>query len=360
MLIYFILLVIYIIILLLVSLGFILIETHKNVNDDIENNYRPRTLVMIPCRGVDYSLEENLKSIINQDYPDYHAVTIVDSPDDPACSIINKLKIDCIVSDFQCGKCSGKVRALCTAIEKYPDYEVYVIADSDILVSSQWLKYLIMPLGIDNAGISTTFPYFKPVGGFWSRVKEVWGFVGMGLMEAKLTRFGWGGSLAFKKSLLNNYFDYFCSNISDDTALTKIAKDKNLDLYYVKRAMPVVNSPENFEQFFEWANRQTALSIAASKKIFYYGILFYFSYMFLFFSAIFAGIFYNKLFLLFLIPEILYILNMIRRLNKVSPENVIAAILMPFIYTVNLFMANRMKNITWRGRVYNIKNKKLL
>ncbi len=79
--------------------------------------------------------------------------------------------------------------------------------------------------------------------------------------------------------------------------------------------------------------------------------------MFLFFSAIFAGIFYNKLFLLFLIPEILYILNMIRRLNKVSPENVIAAILMPFIYTLNLFMANRMKDITWRGRVYNIKNK---
>ena len=240
------------------------------------------------------------------------------------------------------------------------DFPVYVIADSDILVNGHWLADLVKPLKMDNIGLSTTFPYFKPKNGFWSKVKEIWGFVGMGLMESKLTRFGWGGSLAFKKSLISDKFDFFSEHISDDTAMTKICKNKKLDIAYVKNSMPIVNSPEKFSEFFEWANRQTALSISASKKIFYYGILFYISYMFIFFSAIFMGIFYNYLFFIFLVPSIIYVANILKRLDKIKFDSIIGAILLPFIYIINLLIANHMKNIQWRGRTYNIEDKDLL
>ncbi|MEM0139274.1 MAG: glycosyltransferase family 2 protein [Ferroplasma sp.] len=352
--------IIFTVLLILISIGFIVIELHKYRSEKIINDFRPDTLVIIPVKGIDYSLEENLNSIKNQDYKKFKAVCIVDSADEPALPIIKKVSIDYLISDYKCKECSGKVRAISTAIEHYPDYEAYIIADSDIYVTPQWLLNIVMPLKNDDAGLSTTFPYFEPKGGFWSDVKEVWGFVGMGLMESKLTRFGWGGSLAFKKNLIIGKLSFFSEHISDDTILTKMAKSSNKKIYYVDSAMPDINSPDNFSIFFEWANRQTALSISASPKVYAYGLLFYGSYLFLFFSAILMGIFYNYLFFLFLIPSIIYIYNMLARLKKIKISSIVAAILLPFIYIINLLVAKRMKSITWRGKSYNIDNKKLL
>ncbi len=355
-----ILLILYIILLTLISAGFIFIGLHKSTDDDIKNDYYPKTLVILPCRGIDYSLYDNLNSIKNQNYNNFKLICAVDDENDEALKIIKKLGIEYIISDYPCKNCSGKVKAISTAINKFNDYDAYVIADSDIYVKNNWLINLIMPLKNKDAGLSTTFPYFIPKNGFWSKIKEVWGFVGMGLMESKLTRFGWGGSLAFKKELIEDRLNFFSEHISDDIALTKIAKNKNLKIYYTKSSMPYVNSPEDFKDFFEWSNRQTALSISADRRIYYYGLLFHGSYIFLFLSAILMGIFYNYLFFLFLIPAILYITNILKRLIKIKFVNVIAAIILPEIYLINLLIANRMKCIKWRGRKYNITDKKLL
>jgi cellulose synthase/poly-beta-1,6-N-acetylglucosamine synthase-like glycosyltransferase len=356
----FILLIFYTIILLLISAGFIYIEVHKYHSEHIVNDYRPKTLVIMPVKNIDFTLETNLNSIKKQKYDNFKFICVVDSENEPALETIKKLGIEYIISSYQCNKCSGKVRAISTAIKMFNDYDVYLLADSDIEVNESWLLNMVMPLKNQDAGLSTTFPYFEPKNGFWSHVKEIWGFVGMGLMESKLTRFGWGGSLAFKKELINDSLNFFSEHISDDTALTKICKNKKKKIYYVDSARPDINSPDDFKTFFEWANRQTALSISASPKVYYYGILFYGSYFFLFLSGIFMGIFYNPLYFLFLIPAAIYIYNMLKRLKHVKPGNIAAAIILPVVYMVNLVVAKRMKNITWRGRTYNISDKNLL
>ena len=46
--------------------GFIYIELHKYSSEHIVNNYRPKTLVIMPVKGVDYSIENNLMSITHQ------------------------------------------------------------------------------------------------------------------------------------------------------------------------------------------------------------------------------------------------------------------------------------------------------
>ncbi len=360
MFIFYILLIFYTVLLLLIAAGFLYIESSKYHSEHIVNDYRPKTLVIMPVRGVDYSLETNLKSVKEQKYENFKLICVVDSGGDDSVNVIKKMGVEYIISSYNCSKCSGKVRAISTAIDRYRDYDVYLLADSDIEVKDDWLLDMVMPLKNPDAGISTTFPYFEPRGGFWSQVKEIWGFVGMGLMESKLTRFGWGGSLAFRRELIEDSMDFFSEHISDDTALTKICKSKGKKIYYVDSAMPDINSPDNFDVFFEWANRQTALSISASPKVYYYGMLFYGSYMFLFLSAIFMGVFYSPYYLLFLIPAVVYIFNMLRRLKKVKLVNVMGAIMLPVIYMVNLIIAKRMKNIKWRGNTYDIQDKNLL
>lgn len=341
--------------LILVFIGLTYIASVRAEDEKYGSSREPSALVIVPCRGEDYSLGKNLHSIANQDYPNYRVVGVVDSGDDPSLPAIKKAGIGWILSDDTCVKCSGKVRAISSAITGNPGFDVYVIADSDILVGRDWLSRLLSPFGSDEIGISTTFPYFKPVGGFWSKVKLVWGFVGMGMMESRLTRFGWGGSLAFRRSLLEGKkFDFFRSYVSDDVAITKLCKADGLRIAYVKEAMPVINSPDDFKTFMEWANRQTALSIYATRNVLIYGILFYGASVLLLVSALALSIFVDYFFVIFFMPSVINSARAVKRSGKWPVTSFCISFIIPFIYLYNLIRASKMGKISWRGREYRL------
>jgi hypothetical protein len=126
--------------------------------------YLPRVLVIVPCRGMDHGMVANLKSIKTQEYPDFEAMAVVDERDDPAVEAIEKAEMRYVTSNVQCDRCSGKVRAIASAIKMNPGYEVYVVADSDIRVGRRWLSELVLPLADRSVGVSTMFPRFVPEG----------------------------------------------------------------------------------------------------------------------------------------------------------------------------------------------------
>ncbi|MCY0851644.1 MAG: glycosyltransferase family 2 protein [Thermoplasma acidophilum] len=343
---------IFIFLLTLIAFGFSYIGIYKDRDKACEKGPDARILVIIPCRGVDYGLEDNLRSIVDQDIAaDY--VAVVDDESDPAIEYIRKAGIPHIVSNYECTTCSGKVRAISTAMSLKRDYNIYVIADSDIRAKRDWLRHLVCPLSEPNVGISTTFPYFYPVGGLASRVKAVWGTVGQSLMESKMTRFGWGGSLAFRRSLLDSHMQFFAESVSDDSALTAICKSEGLRIAYVRDSRPAVYSPETFSQFWEWSNRQTALSISASPKVFRYGVIFYFLDIFLFVSALALSV-RNPLFVYLFIPKLIGIYRMYDRTVLKWPSFALIFLALPFIYLGNLITARKMKHIVWRGNRYEL------
>lgn len=343
--------------LFLVFLGLSYIAAIRNQPEIYRGDSDEKALVIVPCRGVDYSLEENLKSIMNQDYGNHDVIAVVDSDDDPSVPVLNKAGMNWIVASDSCVNCSGKVRAISTAVKESGNYDVYVIADSDILVKENWLSRLLSPMTDEDVGISTTFPYFEPKGGFWSKVKLIWGFVGLGMMESKLTRFGWGGSLAFKNKLIQGEnLEFFRNYISDDIALTKICKKMDLRIAYVKEAMPSVNSPDDFSTFIEWANRQTALSVYSTRNVLRYGLVFYGASIFLFLSSIILSISVSPVFLVYLIPTFINAARAVKRSGKMPLASFLISFLIPFIYFYNLLKASGMKSITWRGRDYSLEH----
>lgn len=346
----------FIALLTLVFIGLMYIATVRNTPEKYESYEENSVLVIVPCRGLDYTLEENLTSIRNQDYGNFGTVAVVDSEEDEAVPAIMRAGLEMMVSSDKCIKCSGKVRAIASAYEKHPDYDIYVIADSDIQVKPDWLAKLVSPFKSEKYGLSTTFPYFRPVGGFWSRVKLVWGFVGLGMMESKLTRFGWGGSLAFRKELLHGEnFEFFRSFVSDDIALTKLCKKNGSSIAYVKEAMPVINSPDDFSTFIEWANRQTALSVYSTKNVLTYGLLFYGAAVLLFTSSVLLGILVSPLFFIFLLPTLINSTRAARRAGVFPVWSFAISLIIPFLYFYNLVKAGRMDSISWRGRNYSLK-----
>ena len=47
--------------------------------------------MIAPCRGLDKGLRENLLALIEQDYPDYEVIFVVDDKNDAAVPIIEEI-----------------------------------------------------------------------------------------------------------------------------------------------------------------------------------------------------------------------------------------------------------------------------
>ncbi len=313
-----------------------------------------KTLVVLPCKGVDYTLDENLKSLKDQSYGNYRIMAVIDSEDDPATDHIRNNGIEYVVNDCQSGG-SGKVRAIATALRKFDDYDAYVIVDSDVLADRNWLLNLLRPLIDESNGISTTFPYFEPKNGFWSKFKTAWGFVGVGMMQSDITVFGWGGSLAFRKGLFDEKsLNDFAEAVSDDMAITDLCRAREKKVAYVPESVVTINSPDDWHVFREWSIRQTSLLLSKSRNAYYIGILLYGSSALLFIGAVLLSLFVSAYFLVLFIPLIMNEIKMFKRLRSKQAIYILVQILLPFFYVWNLVVGSKTKEIAWRGNRYNL------
>ncbi len=348
----------------LVFIGMALIDIapylrQKGASPRTRRRYAPRALVIVPCRGVELGLEENLVRIAHQDYPNYDAVVVVDEAGDPSAAYARRAGLNVIASGYKKGRSSGKVRAILAALEKFSGYEAYVIADSDVTVSRGWLRGLIAPLSDSGVGISTTYPRFVPAGGLWSRAKFVWGFVGEGLMENEGTRFGWGGSIAFRKGFVDGRLVKMMEDsrysVSDDICLTKHAKALGLKIAYAKEVQPEVASDDGIGKFMEWSTRQTALVLLGYRRNLYFGLAFYMAEVLLFVSGIALSLLVSPLFLVLLLHFVKSEAKTYSRARSADPLIGIIVLFMPLMYLANLAAASSASYITWRGRRYPIR-----
>ncbi len=323
-------------------------------------SYEPRTLVMMPCKGSDIGLYYNLRAASRQDYRNYKFVAILERGDS-AHRVVARARVEHIDSSARCAKCSGKVRALASAMERFRGYDIYVVLDSDELVARDWLGRLVAPLADKRIGASVMFPLFKPLSaGFWSHAKQIWGFVGQSLMESGMTRFVDGGSFAFRARLMDrkalSFFKNSRYSISDDICINMIVRRSGLGIAYDSSHHPVTYVSERFQTFWEWANRQTALVLFASRRTLYYGLAYYISEALVFATGVAGAILVSPFFLLLLAHAAISFAKNEGRIGKDEAKVTTAVVTaaMPFIYVANLAFASRARSIRWRGREYRL------
>ncbi len=317
---------------------------------------RGRVLVIIPCKGRDVTLEQNLLSVKRQNYRNMQIIAVVDSADDQAIGAIRRARINCIVAAKRHEGGSGKVTAIITAMRRFRDFDIYVVIDSDVQCARDHVSRLVAPLSDRKVGVATTYPYFNPVRGFWSKVKMAWGFVGNGMMESTVTRFVWGGSMAFRKSLIDSSdFKLFQRALSDDIAVAHFAKEKGLGITYVNSHSITVNADDNFQAFWEWSNRQTALSILGNRKVLRYGLLFYFAQALTLLSGIILSL-RSLWYLILLLPFAIGIIKMYSRAKRPYLALLPISLIINFIFITNLVVGARMREILWRGSRYRLRN----
>lgn len=168
-----------------------------------------RALLIIPCRGNDTGLEDNLCPLLEQDYGDYEVRFVVESADDPACRPIRQVMAEHpeiasqLIVAGQADACGQKVHNLLAATADLPPEIKYLaFVDSDARPKRHWLRSLLSHLWQDDVAATTGYRWFIPVRASW--VNHLLYGINCNsaiLLAAKVHHFVWGGSWALKREM---------------------------------------------------------------------------------------------------------------------------------------------------------------
>src|SRR3954470_1673631 len=122
----------------------------------------PPATVIVPVKGQDEGLRENLAALAALDYPDYELIVAAHCAQDiPPGVLPAKAKV--VLAHGDDPNTGEKVHNLQAAVRASARRsEILAFADSDGRPSSGWLRALIAPLDEPGVGASTGYRWFTP------------------------------------------------------------------------------------------------------------------------------------------------------------------------------------------------------
>ncbi len=165
-----------------------------------------RVLVLSPCKGHDRNLEENLRAVLTQDYPDYEVTFIVEDSSDPACPVIRRAMAACpqtparLLVAGQAQGCGQKVHNLRMATADLPpNIRHLAFFDSDSRPKSYWVRAAIYKHYLPHIGATTGYRWLIPQKPTLSNhlVAAINGNV-MAVLGRNSHHMVWGGSWAIR------------------------------------------------------------------------------------------------------------------------------------------------------------------
>ena len=251
------------------------------------DEFQPKTLITIPCKGVDLEFHKNISSFYEIDYPDYHLHFVVESEDDPAYPILEKIrdeylqKSNAVSTELliagQAQKCSQKNHNLLFSVKRASDdVDVLAFADSDAVAESDWLQKLIYPLRKQKYGASTGYRWFIPLNNNFATIL-------LAILNAKVaqllgkTRFNqtWGGAMAVRK---DDFFklgvdELWANTISDDLSLGNAIRKSGAKIMFCPACLVASYEETTFSRLFEFVRRQFIITRVMSPSVWLFGLL---------------------------------------------------------------------------------------
>jgi ceramide glucosyltransferase len=236
--------------------------------------YMPRASVVVPCRGVDQGLRENLAALFAQHYPSYELIFVSDRAEDPALAVAERLSRE-LAGESEAGvrfvvagrasACGQKVHNLRAAVaECDPSSEVLVFVDTDARPRADWLRALVAPLEDQTVGAATGYRWFLPVrGGLASQLRSVWNAsIASALGQDDRRNFCWGGSTAVRRETFERLkvSERWRGAVSDDYALTRALQDARLPIRFVPACLTASLEDCTPAQLFEFTTRQLKIT----------------------------------------------------------------------------------------------------
>jgi cellulose synthase/poly-beta-1,6-N-acetylglucosamine synthase-like glycosyltransferase len=337
----------------------------------------PPVTVIVPVKGYDEGLRENLAALAELDYPDYELLVAARNADDiPPGVLPNRAKI--VLSHGEDSETAEKIRNLHTAVRTARKRtEVFAFADSDGRVNPGWLRALVMPLEEEGVGASTGYRWFTPVPpDFWSLMRGVWDAVAAGMLGPGENRFAWGGAMAIRKETFFEVRvpDAWEGAVSDDYALSQAVRAAGLRIVYAPGALVPCFDHTTAARLFGWVRRQMTITRVYEPALWWPALVAHVIYCAAMGGAIAASIAGDRLaewvLLAQLSPGMLKGLNraVLAKASMTEQEAWfkrhmwVHAIWVPlgtWLWLIALVSSAFGKTIEWRGRRYELKRRPL-
>ena len=223
----------------------------------------PPATVIVPVKGEDQGLRENLAALAALDYPDYELIVAAQSAADiPAGVLPRRAKV--VLAHGGSPEASEKVQNLAAAVAAARrSSTIYAFADSDARVTAGWLRALAAPLEEPGVGASTGYRWFTPEpAGLWSLLRAVWDGAAFGLLGPGDNPFAWGGAMAIRREVFfaAGVPECWRTAISDDYTLSDAVHRAGLRIAFAPGALAPSPEPITARRFFAWSRRQLLLT----------------------------------------------------------------------------------------------------
>ncbi len=230
----------------------------------------PLTSVIVPCKGDDGTLNENLHSIVTQRHSNIEFIFVTATDDDPACAALSRLqqqfpqkRIKTVVAGIRehCSQQNNNQVQGVTATD--PDSRVIVIMDSDGRADAHFVAKLTAPLSNEKVGAVSGFRWYEPR---WSRfadvMRTIWNAGGFTYIINPQSGFVWGGAMAFHRSVYEQagIADLWSRTLSDDMTLSRRLRSMGLRLHFAPQCIIVSRQPDSLRSLLSWTNRQTLVT----------------------------------------------------------------------------------------------------
>jgi ceramide glucosyltransferase len=242
-------------------------------------DFTPYASVIVPCRGLDQDLRENLDAICDQHYPSYEIIFVVDNPLDAALEVIARVRAERgseaavstrVVVAGEATESGQKVHNLIAASGACDERsEVLVFVDTDARPRRDWLRSLVAALADERTGAATGYRWFIPSTEtalrrkLPSHLRAVWNAsIASALGGNSRANFCWGGSTAIRRATFAelDMLKRWRGTVSDDFALTRALQDARLPIRFVPRCLTVSHEDCSWRGLFEFTTRQLKIT----------------------------------------------------------------------------------------------------
>ena len=237
---------------------------------------QPAVSVLKPLHGADPGLYENLRSFVDQDYPEMQVVLGVRHSADAALPIARGLmrnrperEIELVIDPRAAGS-NLKVANLQNMLPA-ARHDIIVLADSDMHVDSRYLAAVTAPLQDPGNGLVTCLYKGVPLGGVWSQLAAMhinFAFLPSALLGAML-RVGdgcFGATIALRRGVLEGIggFARIRDELADDHRLGDAVRELGLSTalspYIVENRLDESSLASLWRHELRWARTVRAMA----------------------------------------------------------------------------------------------------
>jgi cellulose synthase/poly-beta-1,6-N-acetylglucosamine synthase-like glycosyltransferase len=231
-----------------------------------EHGLGEHVAVIVPCKGLDLKLEDNLRRLMSQDHPSYEVIFVVDSDDDPACELIGRVMADGgsvparLVNAGRATDTGQKIHNLLAATaELDPRVDILAFVDSDARPSRDWLRNLISNLNRPGFDAVTSYRWFVPQRvSLGNLIMFSLNSAVMGMTATRRRTVLWGGTWAIRRETFqrSGLPEVWRGRLSDDLVASALLDKLRIRVSFEPRCIVISPIDYGISPMWEFLRRQ--------------------------------------------------------------------------------------------------------